>query len=190
MRIKDDNKKEAIFEAAIELLNEMGFANISMSKIGKKAGFSSSTIYVYFENKEDMLKKVYLDVKEKLRTSLSYGITEALPIRRTVEQIVRNVFAFVMENKQYFLFIEQFSNSPLVDDISEAEMDKLFQPFISIFESGIKEGLLKKTNPVLHMTYCYQPVSQVAKAVLKRNIKISEEEMNQIINMSWDAIKA
>ncbi|MDR1409712.1 MAG: TetR/AcrR family transcriptional regulator [Oscillospiraceae bacterium] len=53
MRVKDFSKKDAIFEATINLLNEIGFANISMSKIGKAAGVSSSTIYVYFENKED-----------------------------------------------------------------------------------------------------------------------------------------
>jgi hypothetical protein len=37
MRTKDDSKKEAIFEATIGLLNEIGFANISMSKIAKSA---------------------------------------------------------------------------------------------------------------------------------------------------------
>jgi len=38
VRVKDENKKEAIFEATISLLNEIGFANLSMSEIAKKAG--------------------------------------------------------------------------------------------------------------------------------------------------------
>ena len=33
---------------------EIGFANISMSKIAKATGLSAATLYVYYENKEDM----------------------------------------------------------------------------------------------------------------------------------------
>ena len=49
MRHKDENKNESIFQAAIDLINEIGLAETSMSKIAKKAkkaNVSSSTIYV------------------------------------------------------------------------------------------------------------------------------------------------
>ena len=59
MRMKDENKKAAITKAIIGLINEIGFANISMSKIAKATGLSAATLYVYYENKEDMLRKVY-----------------------------------------------------------------------------------------------------------------------------------
>jgi len=45
MRYKDDNKKEKIIMVAIQLINEVGLAEISMSKIAKKAGVSAGTIY-------------------------------------------------------------------------------------------------------------------------------------------------
>ncbi|MCZ8522715.1 helix-turn-helix domain containing protein [Paenibacillus mucilaginosus] len=64
MRHKDENKNEAIFKATIQLLNEIGFSDISMSKIAKRAHVSPSTIYVYFENKEDMLSKLYSNGKQ------------------------------------------------------------------------------------------------------------------------------
>nr|WP_246869722.1 helix-turn-helix domain-containing protein [Priestia megaterium] len=44
---KDENKNESIFQAAIDLINEIGLAETSMSKIAKKANVSSSTIYVW-----------------------------------------------------------------------------------------------------------------------------------------------
>jgi Transcriptional regulator len=187
MRIKDDNKKDAIFEATIALLNEIGFADITMSKIGKRAGVSSSTIYVYFENKEDMLKKVYLDVEQKLSAAISRGIQEDTPMQQVVKQLVKNVLTFVLENKQYFLFSEQFSNSPFVD---KEDAYRMFQPLINVFENGKRQGLLKQANTELLVAYCYQPIAQVAKGALKRNIRISEEDIQQIIQISWDGIKA
>ena len=51
MRHKDDSKREAISNAAIELITTIGFANTSMSKIAKAANVSPATIYVYFEKK-------------------------------------------------------------------------------------------------------------------------------------------
>ena len=45
MRMKDENKKTAITKAIIGLINEIGFANISMSKIAKATGISAATLY-------------------------------------------------------------------------------------------------------------------------------------------------
>ena len=66
MRRKDENKKAAITNAIVRLINEIGFANISMSKIAKATGISPATLYVYYENKEDMFRKVYMDVKKQM----------------------------------------------------------------------------------------------------------------------------
>ena len=50
MRTKDENKKAAITKAIIRLINEIGFVDISMSKIAKATGISASTLYVYYES--------------------------------------------------------------------------------------------------------------------------------------------
>ena len=190
MRVKDDNKKEAIFEATIELLNEIGFANISMSKIAKRAGVSSSTIYVYFESKEDMLKKVYLDVKEKLSLAMTHGIQKDLHARQVVERLVRNIVSFVQDNRQYFLFIEQFSNSPIVDNLCQEKLEGMYQPLRDIFENGIRNGELKQASPSVLITYCHQPVVQIVKTLLKRNIPVTGDMIDMIIGLSWDAVKS
>lgn len=187
MRNKDDSKKDAIFEATIELLNEIGFGNISMSKIGKRAGVSSSTIYVYFENKEDMLKKVYFEVKKKLITAMSDGILEDTPIHLAVELLVRNVLTFVPENKPYFLFLEQFSNSPLVGNLDDINL--LFQPLNNVFEKGIRQGELKPIDVDLLMNYLVHSVVQLAKMYIKRDIQLTEADIQKITQISWDAVK-
>jgi AcrR family transcriptional regulator len=189
MRVKDDSKKEAIFNATIELLNEIGFAEITMSKIGKRAGVSSSTIYVYFKNKEDMLKKVYLDVKGKLRDAMARNIQHDIPMKQVVDRFVRNILSFVMEHRGYYLFIEQFANSPLVSGLCEKEMQEMFQPLKNIFEKGKKQGKFKPVSASMLMTYCYQPVAYIGKT-LSKDASLPEDLVKQIIQLSWDAVKA
>ena len=190
MRVKDENKKEAIFKATIQLLNEIGFANISMSKIGKAAGVSSSTIYVYFENKEDMLKKLYLDVKVKYVRVLSRNIPKGESVKQVVSQLVQNTLDFVNEYKDYFLFMEQFSNSPICDDTQFDEVTEMFLPIYTIIEQGQKDGILKKVQPELLLAFCYYPITQIAKNRLKSNTSFSNIDVEELQQLCWDAIKA
>jgi len=190
MRVKDENKKEAIFEATISLLNEIGFANLSMSEIAKKAGVSSSTLYVYFENKEDMLKKVYLDVKGKISIALSRNINQPAPVRQLIEQIIHNILDFAVQQTPYFLFAEQFSNDPLLDDSCRAEVLDMMKHIRNVAERGQEEGILKKGDPIQLLAFCYYGTTQLAKDKLKRNQTFSKSETEDLIQMCWDAVKA
>lgn len=190
MRVKDYNKKDAIFEATIKLLNEIGFENISMSKIGKEAGVSSSTIYVYFENKNDMLKKIYIEIKKKMGKAMSNGIYHDLPMRQVIDRLVRNVLKFVQEQTAYFLFTEQFSGSPLLVESKMEELVELFEPLWKVLEAGINSGELKKAEPNLLMVYCYSPIAYCAQKSVQHNIPISESLIELLVQMSWDAVKA
>ena len=55
MRTRDENKIEAIFQQALELIVNEGFDGFSMQKLAKAAGVSPATIYIYFKDKEDLL---------------------------------------------------------------------------------------------------------------------------------------
>ena len=71
MRVKDDEKQEALFEATVKLVNEIGFVSSSVSKIAKEANVSPATIYVYYKNKEDLLVSTYIAIKLDLSTAES-----------------------------------------------------------------------------------------------------------------------
>ena len=62
MRLRDEKKKEAIFDATIALVNEIGFAEASTAKIAKAANVSPATIYIYYKDKQDLLTSIYIEV--------------------------------------------------------------------------------------------------------------------------------
>jgi len=49
------NRMEAILAAAMELLEAEGINGISLRKTAKLMGWSSTAIYRYFENKQDLI---------------------------------------------------------------------------------------------------------------------------------------
>ena len=78
MRVKDEIKQDALFEATIKVVNEIGFASSSVSKIAREAGISPATIYIYHKNKEDLLISTYVEVKKKLGQALLKGFDPSL----------------------------------------------------------------------------------------------------------------
>jgi len=55
------DKRERILRAAIEVFAQNGFYATRVSEIAKKAGVADGTIYLYFENKDDVLVSIFED---------------------------------------------------------------------------------------------------------------------------------
>jgi AcrR family transcriptional regulator len=54
-RRRKDARPEELITSALQLFAERGFAKTSLKDVGKKAGVSKATVYLYFKNKEDLL---------------------------------------------------------------------------------------------------------------------------------------
>lgn len=189
MRKKDENKNQAIFNSTIELINEVGFANLSMSKIAKRANISTSTIYVYYENKEDLLVKLYLNVKEHLSKAMLNGLHKEMITKEICRTFMWNSLQFMMKNQQWFMFLQQYSSSPFMRRLCEEVTNDLFASVEHFFEKGIVRGELKNVNTRLLMYYCYDPIVQLANEYYDQKVNSFEEEFKLRFSISWDAIK-
>ncbi len=190
MRHKDENKRDAIFRATIELLNQIGFSDISMSKIAKHASVSAATLYVYFDNKDDMLRKVYLHVKEKMSRQMTQHVNTSISICDAHRQIMMDLLDFIRNNRHEFLFMEQFTSSPMLDRLLLQESSELtIQPLHDFIDRGKHENLLKPYDNTLLLSYCYFPIARLATAEIRHRIEIAEDDLDAVIQMSWDAIR-
>lgn len=189
MRTKDENKKAAITKAVVALINEIGFANISMSKIAKATGISAATLYIYYENKEDMFRKVYLDIKKQMTAQCSQGIDPAGSVEGAVRRLCENLLHYMQEHTDEFLFIEQACNSPMATDEMIAELESYHQAVIRIFQRGIQQGILKQAPPALLISFCYYPIQQIFKEWRKDKSMLPNVDFETVFQMCWDAVK-
>lgn len=190
MRLRDDNKVEALFNATLQLVNDIGIAETSISKIAKKANVSAATIYIYHENKEDLLLNTYLKVKGKMSEKMFQGLDDSKKVREQFDTIIRNYVEFIQSNKNYFLFLEQIMNSPLPQKWCLDDTASLFQPIYEMFNTGKEVGLFKQEDISMLIVYTILPVAELAKTHLKNGTRLEDQQLNAAIAMSWDAIKA
>ncbi|EKQ55464.1 MULTISPECIES: TetR/AcrR family transcriptional regulator [unclassified Clostridium] len=188
MRYKDDDKKESIIKAAIQLINKVGLAEISMSKIAKEAGVAAGTIYTYFDNKDDMLKKLFLEAKKDMQEKVSYGVNISCPVEAEFKILLSNYINFFINNKDNFLFMEQFTNSPYILELHK-EFDITGRPLLEFMENGKKQGVFKEVDSDLLFIYSFSPLIQIAKKYFNGEFEFTQQNVEEIIGMSWASIK-
>ena len=189
MRTKDDQKKEALFRATVKLVNKIGFASSSVSKIAKEANVSPSTIYVFFNNKEDLLVSTYKEIKHNLSDALLADFDVTLPIRDIIKTLWFSVFSYVSENLDDYSYCEQFANSPYSEMVDREFLEREYAPIITVFQKGIEQKIIKNVDMNFLGAFIFNPISRLSNPRLSPGLEMNEENLEIAFTMAWDAIK-
>ena len=63
MKPKDDEKQRAIAEATFNLVAQTGLSGLTMADIARTAGIATSTLYVYYPSKDELISQLYEEAK-------------------------------------------------------------------------------------------------------------------------------
>lgn len=77
---EDPVKREQIIDGAKRVFMSVGFDAASMNDITREAGVSKGTIYVYFENKEDLFGALIERERERVVQNIKHALDEKEPI--------------------------------------------------------------------------------------------------------------
>ncbi len=189
MRTKDDDKIEALFQATIKLVNEIGFVASSVSKIAKEAKVSPATLYVYYENKEALLVSTYVEIKRGLSQAVLRDFDESRPIRDILRRVWFNMFAQISSHLDYFRYAEQFANSPYADLVDKASLERFFEPLFRVIQRGIDQKIIKDVDKNILTVFIWHPIMVLANPHHCRSFEITDDNIEEAFTMAWDAIK-
>jgi len=100
-------RQEAILQAAEEILKQDGFANLSMDKIAEKAELSKGTLYLYFENKEQLLIGIINGHMDRLIKRLEKTFKKHGELRQLLRELVTILLDFYRNSEELFHFLQQ-----------------------------------------------------------------------------------
>lgn len=189
MRTRDDKKQEALLLATVKLVNEIGFASSSVSKIAKAAGVSPSTLYIYFKNKEDLLVSTYHEIKFGMGSAMMDGLDENQPVRDIFHLIWRNTFVYVSANLEEFRYSEQFSNSPYSELVDNIKIQESFEPIFRVTQRGIDQKIIKNVSMDIIAAFMFHPIMVLANPNHCKLFEPTEVNIETAFQMAWDALK-
>ncbi|BAV09284.1 transcriptional regulator, TetR family [Filimonas lacunae] len=189
MKPKDDSKIEEIFEATLQLVKEHGLSGITVNMIAKKAGFATGTVYTYFENKEQLILKLFDRCFSNYARDYFAGFDPTAPFKVAFHTIWVNMIRHSMDRFSELVFIEQCFHSPYISEESRATYKEVFLPWKEMIEKGKREGLVKQLDVMWLMLYVRGTIREIVKYVQYNQLQITPEFIEQMFNMCWDGIK-
>jgi len=189
VRLKDDGKIEAIFEATIALTSTKGLNGLTMSAIAKKAKIASGTLYIYFEGKEQLLNELYRYLMLKGTLSLLPSIAH-LPLKQQLFTIWSNVLKFRISNSSQAAFLHQFRYSSFLSEESRKVDEQFVGHLVAFLNAGKKEFIVKDMDNNILIPLMYGYVNNLARHLALKKIKMTEKIVEQTFVICWDAIKA
>lgn len=97
--------RENIAAAASALFMEKGIAAVSMDDIAKAAGYSKATLYVYFENKEEIVGILVLNSMKKLYDYIASALAQQETTKERYGLICRGLIQYQEEFPFYFKMV-------------------------------------------------------------------------------------
>lgn len=186
---KSQLKRDALVKATIHLVNNHGFHAAPMAKIAKTAGISPGTIYLYFENKQDLINQVYVQVKAAFTQFAFKDFEEQSTVEVGFKNIWKNIAKFKLHEVDEAMFLSQCDNTPMIDEASRQEGLMHLKPLLTLWERGQKEGIIKPVSPYLLYAYSIYPIAFLMNMQQQQRIQLTTEHINQAYQMAWDSIK-
>jgi len=189
IRQKCNKKRIALLNATLNLMNNQGFHDAPMSKIAKMAEVSPATIYIYFENKQDLINKLYLEVKAAFSAHAFKDSHEDLPVKKGFELIWYNIADFKLNHVEEATFLSQCDNTPMIDEESRREGLKHLQPLLNLWERGQKEEIIKPLSPYILYAYTIYPLAFLTLIQQRNFCQLDKEMLHNSFQAAWDSIK-
>ncbi len=171
MKLKKEEKRRKIIEAAIKIFAENGYFNSRVSEIAKQAGVADGTIYIYFKSKEELLSAIFDEALnvfvEESRKTLE-GITD--PIEKLKKIVCLHLkhlgsnrdlaMVFQIEFRHNIVFMERLTKTKLAD---------YFKIFEEVIKEGQEKGLFKDLNPRFCAKYIFGVIDEMVTSWLIAN---------------------
>ena len=158
MRKKDFEKEQRVKQAVIKLILEEGFEGASISKIARAAGVSPATVYIYYDNKEQMLTSIYQEYANSGYEYLMGQICTDMDGRQMLSSLLRGYYAYITQNTEIFRFVEQCSHCP---SLSAQEHHDVCRGF-DFFDCMKDRGVLRRYSNESLAAIMFSPVKAIS----------------------------
>ena len=136
--MKTVNKHGKIITAATKVFAKKGFFNARISDIAKEAKVADGTIYLYFDNKFDILLSVLEEEIGKLTEQIKNAIADETDPEKMLAIFARKHLTAMKKNKNLaeVIQVELRQNDKLVKEFRNTT----FQQYINIVSDIMREG--------------------------------------------------
>lgn len=183
------NKCEAILAATLRLLANRGFHGFSIRDVAKEAGIATGTLYLYFEDRDDLINQLHGRIINRVATELKATHQHGLPLQEQFRNLGLAFWQLFMQEPEILLSKGQFDHLPPESISNMYKVARQELPFLyDFFAQGRASGELKDLPDDILFSLGFEPIFEIARKKLLGRIEMSDDMLDKIISASWTAL--
>lgn len=180
-------RKAKIIEAAKKSFSMFGFKGTTVDQIAKIAGVGKGTIYLYFENKEELLHAIVLTLAAEMKRVAE----EAIGSKATLcERLHSAIYAVLMFRKEHALLMKlsdefrEIGTQAAQDALVELE-NEMVAYVKSLLEKAIQMQSIKPCDPEITAFVMFRMYVSLIFDWEKRHEPLSNERISELFQLYW-----
>ncbi|GAB4456152.1 MAG: TetR/AcrR family transcriptional regulator [Armatimonadaceae bacterium] len=177
--------RRAILDAARDLFAEQGYSAVSLRKIAERIEYSPTTIYLYFKDKEEILRHLIEEGFTMLHDRIMQ-LSEPNPVQR-MRQGTKCYFEFAFENPHYYTLMFQMDDDGVMEIKQTLEVAQRAFGFVrTCVSDAITQGYFRDDLPEIVQSHiCWAHMHGAVALHLAGRLSMLPEEC---VPMFWDNI--
>ena len=143
---KDNEKYHRIIEAATKVFAKNGFYQSRIAQIAKEAGVADGTIYIYFENKDDILISLFEEQMKAVLDNMALQISKTDDPAEKLERFASTHLGLIEMNKDMaeIIQVELRQSGKFMKEYKNERFMEYLDIIGDIIIEGQKNGLFKE----------------------------------------------
>lgn len=141
-------KYHLILDAAIKVFAKNGFFQSTIAQIAREAGVADGTIYLYFENKDDILYKFFADKTKQIFDKFQKVVNEGHTAEEKLRNLIKTHLGEFQNNIEMVIVFQAETRQVHKSEAVVAyilEIARKYREVIGmIIEDGQREGTMRK----------------------------------------------
>jgi TetR/AcrR family transcriptional repressor of multidrug resistance operon len=158
MRPRNTDKEQLVKQKAIELLVKEGFEGFSVNKLAKSCDISVATLYIYYQDKEDLILKIAAETIEAMNTSMLDDFDPSLPFVDGLRIQWKNRAKYMLSNPLSVQFLEQLRSSSFHEKIFPNSLSGFKQAMGTFMKNAIRNGEINSMPLEVFWSIAYGPL--------------------------------
>lgn len=158
MRTRNADKEGLVKQKAIELLVTEGFQGFSMNKLAKACGISVATLYIYYQDKDDLIKQIGIEIGKTFFETALKGFDPDMPFADGLRTQWDNRIAFSMEHRLEATCYEVIRHSPHGEYVLEQSFGRFGETMGQFCHNAINKGQLVPLKLEVFWSIAYGPL--------------------------------
>jgi TetR/AcrR family transcriptional regulator, multidrug resistance operon repressor len=158
MRTRDTNKEEIVKQKAIELLVKSGIEGFSMNKLAKESNISVATLYIYYSDKEDLIKKIGIEIGQDFFNEMVKDFSAIMPFKEGLRKQWENRARFTQKNQLKVACWELLCHSSHRDLILNGSLGEFKIIMSQFFDNAIAKKELVPVSIEVFWSIAYGPL--------------------------------